>query len=157
MKGPKSSPVWSAKALTKPASFFAFAISSQSMTIAGLNTFLSAKKDPFPSQITRSTTHLSCCFKTLVTRLDFPLPGGPVMVMNVEGYSANHCSTPFSASILSAHAFLPIASSESSVSIAEELRKPNEVGSTNFWRSAVYDVINLNRIAYGGERKGTYF
>lgn len=54
------------------------------------------------------------------------------MVMNVEGYSASHCSTPFSASILSAHAFLPIASSEFSVSEVEELRKPNEVGSTNF-------------------------
>lgn len=52
--------------------------------------------------------------------------------MNVEGYSANHSSTPFSASTLSAHAFLPIASSEFSVSAADESRKPNEVGSTNF-------------------------
>lgn len=70
-------------------------------------------------------THFACCLRTLWTRLAFPLPGGPVMVMKVDGYSDNHLSTLFSASIRSFQAFFPTDSPSSFVEPPDEvLKKP---------------------------------
>lgn len=88
-------------------------------------------------------THLSCCFNTLETKLIFPLPGGPVMVMNVLGYSANHLSTFFSASTRSFQASFPIASSDLPAAAEAECRKPNEVGRTNFCRKSSRNQLSL--------------
>lgn len=95
----ESLPVSSASALTSPASFLAFPISEQSITSAGLPSVL------VPISGYRKLTHFSSFFRTRLSKFCLPLPGGPVNVMNVEGYSDNHLSTLFSASTRSRQAF----------------------------------------------------
>ena len=71
-----------------------------------------------------------------MTKLNFPLPGGPVRVMKVLGYSANHLLTLFSASTLSDHADLPIASVGMSFGLVDgdEDRKNENEDKENFER-----------------------
>jgi len=68
---------------------------------------------------------------TRLTRLAFPLPGGPVTAINVPGLSLIQLKTCFSAAILSCHAPLPTPSLEAEVS-ADDDPKENPEGRTNF-------------------------
>jgi hypothetical protein len=69
------------------------------------------------------------------------------MVMKVLGYSANHCSTFFSASTRSCHASFPIESSEEPVVAEDAWRKPRDVGRTNFCRKSTCQR-GLSGVAY---------
>lgn len=55
----------------------------------------------------------------------FPEPGGPVIVINVPGYSVNHLSTLLSASKRSFHAPSPISTSALPV-LDDDEKKDNE-------------------------------
>jgi len=84
-------------------------------------------------------THFSSFFRTRLNKLCFPLPGGPVRVMKVLGYSDNHLSTLFSASIRSRHPFWPTRSDSGASAPEEEdeWKIDNDCGSLNRWRIAV--------------------
>jgi hypothetical protein len=78
-------------------------------------------------------THFSSFFNTRLSKFCFPLPGGPVKVMNVEGYSDNHLSTLFSASTRSRQAFWPTRSESGPLGPLEEeeWNIDNDWGSLN--------------------------
>lgn len=86
-------PVCSANELITAASLLPLAISAQSMTRWGLSLSV---KDILSCRL--AITHFFWSFRTRVTRLTFPLPGGPVTVMKVLGCSDSHRLMSFSAS-----------------------------------------------------------
>lgn len=108
-------------------SFFAFAISAQSMTNAGL------PDQPNGKGNLRDNTDFCCSFTIRVINDTLPEPGGPVIVINVPGYSDSHLSTLFSASSRSFQAFSPIAPS-CPAGLDEEEKKDK-------------DDLNLDRIS----------
>jgi hypothetical protein len=88
-----SLPVCSANELITAASLLPLAISAQSMTKWGLSPSV---KDILSWHW--EMTYFFWSFRTRVTRLTFPLPGGPVTVMKVLGCSESHRLMSFSAS-----------------------------------------------------------